>query len=157
MEKHTGNHSEPRVKEVMCVVTSTTFVPLLYTHMVLPAGTATPVPVVFLTVTVSARPLLMMYGLSIWHPEPSMRLRAPPLVPVRFKRRCRADWVPLVLVSVSVTSLLEKATSADPTMASSMAVPRLALVVDPHVPTCSPVPISSIFKSENVDAMIYSG
>jgi hypothetical protein len=33
-----------------------------------------------------------------------------------------------------------------------MAVPRLALVVDPHVPTCSPVPMSSIFKFEKVDA-----
>jgi len=27
------------------------------------------------------------------------------------------------------------------------------LVVDPQVPTCSPVPMSSIFKSEKVDAI----
>jgi hypothetical protein len=49
-----------RVSEETWFVTSTKFVPLLNTHMDLPAGTATPVPVVFLTVTVSARPLLMM-------------------------------------------------------------------------------------------------
>jgi hypothetical protein len=50
----------PRVKEAAWFIASTTFVPLLNTHMLLPAGTAMPVPVVFLTVTVSARPLLMM-------------------------------------------------------------------------------------------------
>ena len=50
----------PRVKDAAWFIASTTFVPLLNTHMVLPAGTAMPVPVVFLTVTVSARPLLMM-------------------------------------------------------------------------------------------------
>jgi hypothetical protein len=30
------------------------------------------------------------------------------------------------------------------------------LVVAPHVPTCSPVPMSSIFKSEYVEAICYS-
>jgi hypothetical protein len=50
--------AEAKVKEVKCVTASTTFVPLLYTYMVLPAGTAIPVPVVFLTVTASAQPLL---------------------------------------------------------------------------------------------------
>jgi hypothetical protein len=40
-------------------IASTTFVPLLNTNMVLPAGTAIPVPVVFLTVTASARVLLI--------------------------------------------------------------------------------------------------
>jgi hypothetical protein len=33
--------------------------------MVLPAGTAMPVPVVFLTVIVPSVPLLMIYGFSI--------------------------------------------------------------------------------------------
>jgi hypothetical protein len=51
--------ADPSVSEVRCVTASTTLVPLLNTHMVLPAGTAMPVPVVFLTVTVSARPLLI--------------------------------------------------------------------------------------------------
>jgi hypothetical protein len=49
-----------RVSELRCVTASTTFVPLLYTYMVLPAGTAMPVPVVFLTVMASAHPLLTM-------------------------------------------------------------------------------------------------
>jgi hypothetical protein len=48
------------VSELRCVTASTTFVPLLYTYMVLPAGTAMPVPVVFLTVMASAHPLLTM-------------------------------------------------------------------------------------------------
>jgi hypothetical protein len=37
---------------------STTFVPSLNTNIALPAGTATPVPVEFLTVIASAQPLL---------------------------------------------------------------------------------------------------
>jgi hypothetical protein len=40
------------VREVKCVMASVTIVPLLYTYIVLPAGTAIPVPVEFLTVTV---------------------------------------------------------------------------------------------------------
>jgi hypothetical protein len=50
----------PKVNEVRWVIASTTFVPLLYTYMVLPAGTAIPVPLLFLTVMVSAHPLLTM-------------------------------------------------------------------------------------------------
>ena len=51
--------AEPSVREVRCVTASTTLVALLNTTMVLPAGTAMPVPVVFFTVIVSAQPLLM--------------------------------------------------------------------------------------------------
>ena len=39
-------------------------------------------------------------------------------------------------------------------MASPSAVERLVLVVDPHVPVCSPVPINSILSSLYVDAII---
>jgi hypothetical protein len=47
-----------RVREVRCVMASVQSVALLYTYIVLPAGTATPVwPVTFI-VTVSAQPLL---------------------------------------------------------------------------------------------------
>jgi hypothetical protein len=49
-----------RVREVRCVIASRTLVPLLYTYIVLPAGTAIPVPLLFLTVIVSAHPLLTM-------------------------------------------------------------------------------------------------
>jgi hypothetical protein len=76
-----------------------------------------PVPDVFLTVTASAKPLLMRYSFSIWQPEPKIRFRAPPEVPVKFKRRLRAAWEAFVFVSVTVTSALEKATSAEPVMA----------------------------------------
>ena len=46
------------------------------------------------------------------------------------------------------TSALENGTSADPVIASPNAVPKFVLVVVPHVPDCSPVPMSSIFRSE---------
>ena len=49
-----------------------------------------PVPVVFLTVTASAKPLFIKYNFSIWQPEPRINSLAPPEVPVRFKRRLRA-------------------------------------------------------------------
>jgi hypothetical protein len=49
-----------RVREVRCVIASRTLVPLLYTYIVLPAGTAIPVPLLFLTVMVSAQVLLIM-------------------------------------------------------------------------------------------------
>jgi len=42
---------------------------------------------------------------------------------------------------------IEKATSAEPVIASDMAMLKLLFVVVPQVPDCSPVPISSIFKS----------
>jgi hypothetical protein len=51
---------------------STTLVPLLNTNVDLPAGTAIPVPDVFLTVTASANPLLIRYSFSIWQPEPKI-------------------------------------------------------------------------------------
>jgi hypothetical protein len=54
----------------------------------------------------------------------------------------------LVLVSVKVTSALEKETSAVPVMASSIAVPKFVFVVTPQVPDWSPVPISSILSGE---------
>jgi len=50
--------ADPRVREVKWVMASTTSVPLLNTYIVLPDGTAIPDPVEFLTVTVSATPLL---------------------------------------------------------------------------------------------------
>ena len=43
---------------------------------------------------------------------------------------------------INVTSALEKVTSAEPTIASSRAVPKLVLVTVPHVPEFSPVAIS---------------
>jgi hypothetical protein len=52
------------------------------------------------------------------------------------------------LVRVRVTSALEKVTSAEPVIASSIAVPKLVFVVAPQVPDWSPVPMSSIFKLE---------
>jgi hypothetical protein len=75
----------------------------------------------------------------IWHPDPRISCRAPPDVPAQTSLKCLAAWVPLVLVSVRVTSALENVTVAEPVIASSKAVPRFVLVVEPHVPTCSPV------------------
>ena len=75
------------VKSVKCVVAGNMFVPLLNTTIVLPAGTATPVPVEFLIVIVSAHPLDTMYCFSI---AGTMRFCAPPDVPIKFKRRLRA-------------------------------------------------------------------
>ena len=46
--------------EAKSLITLTTFVASLNTRVVLPAGTATPVPEEFLTVTVSASPLLII-------------------------------------------------------------------------------------------------
>jgi hypothetical protein len=86
-----------------------------------------------------------MYCFSI---AGTIKLRAPAVVPVSLKRRLRAVCVPLVLVSVKVTFALAKVTSAEPVIASSRAVPRLIFVVDPHVPDCSPVVISSILSGE---------
>ena len=71
------------------------------------------------------------------------RLRVePPVVPIRFKRRLRATCVEFVSVSVSVTLALAKVTLAEPTTASSKAVPRLTFVTLPHVARFSPVAIS---------------
>ena len=47
-------------REARSVITLTTFVASLNTSVVLPVGTATPVPELFLTVTVSASPLLII-------------------------------------------------------------------------------------------------
>jgi hypothetical protein len=49
-----------------------------------------------------------------------------------------------------VTLALAKVTLAEPTIASSKAVPKLVLVVSPQVPDCSPVGISSILSGEKV-------
>ena len=43
---------------------------------------------------------------------------------------------------VKVTVLLAKVTSAEPVIASSIAVPKLVFVIVPQVPEFSPVPIS---------------
>ena len=55
--------------------------------MVLPAGTAIPVPEEFLTVMASAQPLLTKYSFSI---AGTIRFCAPPEVPVRLRRKLRA-------------------------------------------------------------------
>ena len=75
------------VSDVRCVATSLTFVPSLNTHMVLPVGTAMPVPVTFLTVIVPSVALLMIYGFSI---AGTMRLNPAVAVPVRLRRTLRA-------------------------------------------------------------------
>ena len=51
--------AEPSVKEVKYEAASTTFVPLLYTSVALPAGTDMPVPEVFLIVLAPVPVLLM--------------------------------------------------------------------------------------------------
>jgi hypothetical protein len=135
--------AEASVSEVRWVTASTTFVALLNTTMDLPAGTAMPVPVVFFTVMVSAQVLLIKYSFSM---AGTMRSRAPAVVPVRLSRRFRAICVALVSVRVRVTLPLAKVTSAEPVMASSRAVPRLVLVMSPHVLFFSPVTISSILR-----------
>ena len=69
-----------------------------------------------------------------------------------FKHSARAFWAVLVLVSVSVATLEVKfaeVSVAMPTIACSIAVPMLVLVVTPHEPDCSPVVISSNFRLEN--------
>ena len=77
-------------------------------------------------------------------------------MPVRLRRKLRAACVVLVSVRVMVTSALEKATSAEPVIASPKAAsPRFTLVVAPHVPDCSPVAINSIFSAEYVDAILF--
>jgi hypothetical protein len=85
-----------------------------------------------------------MYGFSI---EGTTRLRVePPVVPVQTKRMLRAVCDVLLLDSVSVTLPLEKVTSAEPTIASSIAVPRLTFVTSPHVVEFSPVVINWILR-----------
>ena len=71
-----------------------------------------------------------------------------PGLPVKFKRRLRAGCVPFVFVRVRVTLVPVKFISAEPVIASSIAVPKLTLVVVPHVADCSPVVISSILSGE---------
>jgi hypothetical protein len=134
---------EASVSDVRWVVTSRTLVPLLNTQTVLPVGTAIPVPVAFLTVIVPSVPLLTIYAFSI---AGTTRLYPAVAVPVRLRRRLRAVWAVLVSVSVSVTLALEKATSADPVIASSIAVPILTFVTLPQVALFSPVAINWIFR-----------
>lgn len=122
-----------------------TFTPSLNTTADIVGGTATPVPVEFLIVTTSAQSFCTMYCFSIGG---TIKFLAPPVVPVKRKRRLRAACVLLVLTKVSVTLALAKVTSAEPVIASSSAVPKLIFVVVPHVPDCSPVVISSILRGE---------
>jgi hypothetical protein len=130
------------------LVAGTTFVPSLNTKALAPAGTATPVPVSVLNRDRISKVVLDQVELFNLAPRAKDRLRAPPDVPVQTSLRLRAVWVPLVFESVRVTSALENETSAEPVIASSKAVPKFVLVVAPQVPTCSPVPISSILRSE---------
>jgi len=92
-----------------------------------------------------------MYCFSI---AGTIRSLAPPEVPVKRSLRLRAVWEEFVLDKVRVTSALAKVTLADPTMASSKAVPKFVLVVVPHVPDWSPVVISSILSGEKVLAIV---
>jgi hypothetical protein len=139
--------------EVENVLALVMFVPSLNTIADVKVGIATPVPVAFLIVTVSAVSFLTMYCFSI---AGTIKFLAPPEVPVSRRRRLRAVCDALVFDSVSVTSALAKVTSPEPVIACSMAMPKLSFVVAPQVPDWSPVPISSIFKSEYVLAMIIS-
>jgi hypothetical protein len=64
----------------------------------------------------------------------TLSVAALPGVPVRFRNRALASCRAFESVRVSVTEALETVTSALPTMACSMAVPRFELVVVPQVP-----------------------
>lgn len=67
------------------------------------------------------------------------------------KHKARAFWAELVFDRVRVATFVVKSADvkvAIPTKACSIAVPRLILVVLPHEPDWSPVPISSNFRSE---------
>jgi hypothetical protein len=121
------------------------FTPSLNTIADTEDGIATPVPVEFLMVTVFAVSFCTMYCFSIFGTINSL---APPVVPVKRRRKLRAVCVPFVSVKVKVISALAKVTSAEPVIASSMAVPKLTFVVIPHVDDCSPVVISSILRGE---------
>ena len=102
-------------------------------------------PVAFLMVIASAQSFCTIYCFSI---AGTIKFLAPAVVPVSRKRKLRAVCVPFVFVRVKVTLALAKVTSAEPVIASSIAVPRLTFVVEPHVPDCSPVVISSILSGE---------
>ena len=70
-----------------------------------------------------------------------------------FRHSARASCAALVLVSVRVQMLAAKSPESSvaiPTMACSIAVPMLLLVVVPQVPDCSPLPISSNLRLEKV-------
>jgi hypothetical protein len=131
--------------EVEYVPALVIFVPSLNTIADTEDGIATPVPVEFLIVTVFAVSFCTMYCFSI---AGTIRSLAPPVVPVKRKRRLRAVCEPFVSVRVRVTLALAKVTLAEPVIASSSAVPKLTFVVEPHVPDCSPVVISSILSGE---------
>lgn len=131
--------------EVAYVPALVIFTPSLNTIADTEEGIATPVPVAFLIVTVFAVSFCTMYCFSI---AGTIKFLAPPVVPVKRKRRLRAVCEPLVSVKVKVISALANVTSAEPVMASLTAVPKLTFVVVPHVPDCSPVVISSILRGE---------
>jgi len=85
-----------------------------------------------------------MYAFSM---AGTTRLRVePPVVPVQRRRMLRAVCEVLVSVRVRVTLALAKVTSAEPAIASSIAVPRLRLVTFPHVVEFSPVAMSWILR-----------
>jgi hypothetical protein len=77
----------------------------------------------------------------------TIRLYPEVAVPVQLRRRLRAVCEAFVSVSVSVTFALENTTSAEPVMASCIAVPRLVFVTVPQVVEFSPVAINWIFRS----------
>jgi hypothetical protein len=131
--------------DVEYMLAQDTFTPSLNTTALIVVGTATPVPVEFLTVIVSAVSFCIKYCFSM---AGTINSLAPAVVPVSLKRRLRAVCVPFVFDRVRVTLALAKVTFAEPVIASSIAVPRLTFVVDPHVPDCSPVVISSILSGE---------
>jgi len=152
----------PRVKALKCVTASITFTPFTYRCISAPLGTVMPVPADVFTVMLWPPDVLLWtrYCFSIVGTiSCRVAVKLPTDVALRTKARavCRAGPNRSVrsivrLVSVKNTGLPK------PVMACSIAVPMLVLVVSPHVFDCSPLPISSNFRSEKVLAMIiYSG
>jgi hypothetical protein len=121
----------------------------------LPAGTATPVKPETFTVTANESLLIMMYG--FW-------MAGTLIVPAALneaaeitKHNALAFWAVLVFVNVRVATLAVNSAEvkvAIPTIACSIAVPILALVVLPQAPDCSPVVINSNLSAEKVLDMI---
>jgi hypothetical protein len=115
----------------------------------LPAGTDTPVKPVTFTVTANESLLMIRYG--FWMAGTLIVPAALNEAAETTKHKARAFWAALVFVSVRVATLAVKSAEvkvAIPTKACSIAVPRLVLVVAPHAPDWSPVPISSNLRLE---------
>lgn len=149
-----------RVNELKCVTASTTFTPSTNRCAFLPLGTVMPVPAAVFTVMLWPPDVLFWtrYCFSIVGTTISrVAVKLPTDVTFRTKARgtCKAGPSRSVSVRVNVASVANTGLLR-PVMACSMAVPMLVLVVLPQVFDCSPLPISSNFRSEKVLAMAYS-